>query len=71
MKAGVILERWKLPIFKRRLEAAGWTFEQFPGLTPDLATLQVLYTDQPDRDALQVVLAAAMAEAKSTGKPNQ
>ena len=71
MKAGVVLERWKLPIFKRHLDAAGRTLEQFPGLMPDLVTLKVPYTDQADRDELQAVLTAAMAEVKRMGAPNQ
>lgn len=71
MKAGVVLDSWKLPIFKRHLDAAGREFSKFPGLTPDLVTLQVPYSDQADRDALQDVLRAANTEAARMGAPNQ
>jgi hypothetical protein len=42
MIAGVVIDDWKLPIFKRHLDAAGFTYTQHPGVTKDTITLKVL-----------------------------
>lgn len=42
-KAAVCIDAWKLPIFKRRLDAAGYTYKECAGITPDTLTLQVNY----------------------------
>jgi hypothetical protein len=41
MKAGVVIDGWKLPIFKRHLDAAGYKYTEHPGLTADTLTLKV------------------------------
>lgn len=41
LKAGVVIDNWKLPIFKEHLTKGKYTFEEFPGLTPDSMLLQV------------------------------
>lgn len=61
LKAGIAIDAWKLPIFKRHLSKAGYTFEQAPGLTADTLTLTVLTASAKE---LEVVVRAANTEAK-------
>ena len=42
-KAAVMIDDWKLPIFKRILDDAGYKYAQLPGLTADTICLQVEY----------------------------
>ncbi len=44
-RAAILIDDWKLPVFKRRLEEAGVTFEQHPGLSPTTLTLRVMCVD--------------------------
>lgn len=39
---GIAIDKWKLPIFKRNLDRAGFTFTEHPGLTPDMLLLKVV-----------------------------
>ena len=39
--AGIAIDNWKLPTFKRVLKAAGYTFTKHPGLTPGTMLLRV------------------------------
>lgn len=41
--AGVVLDNWKLPVFKRHLDAAGYTYEEPVPFTPDTLILKVPY----------------------------
>lgn len=41
--AGVVLDTWKAPIFKRHLEAAGYSFTEHPGPLFGCSTLRVEY----------------------------
>lgn len=41
MIAGVVIDSWKLPTFKRHLDAAGYKYTDHPGLTPNTLTLKV------------------------------
>jgi hypothetical protein len=41
MIVGVIIEDWKLPIFKRRLDAAGYRYTEHPGIAQNTLTLSV------------------------------
>ena len=41
--AGVAIDDWNLPIFKKHLDAAGYTYTEHPGLTQDTLTLVVEY----------------------------
>lgn len=41
MIAGVVLDAWKLDVFKRHLGAAGYTYTEHPGPFPDVITLRV------------------------------
>lgn len=56
MKAAIIIDKWKLPIFSRRLKEAGFTYEEVGSLTGDSLTL-VVTTDKAQALA-QIVLAA-------------
>ncbi len=60
MKAGIVLDAWKLTIFKRQLDQAGYTYEQHPGVLANTITLTVVTDDQA---ALLVVVKAANDEA--------
>ena len=63
--AGVIIDSWKLPIFKKHLEEAGYTYEEQAGVAPKTLTLMVNYGWVAD---LKPVLEAASAECTKTGE---
>ena len=58
--AGVVIDDWKLSIFKRHLDAAGFTYTQHPGLTKDTLLLKV---KTEWISTLQPVIEAAQKEA--------
>ena len=60
--AGVIIDDWKLPIFKRHLDAAGCSYTEAPGVTNDTLTLKVQYEWVAD---LQPIIEAANKECAS------
>lgn len=41
--AGVVIDDWKLPTFKRHLDAAGCVYSEHPGITHGTLTLRVQY----------------------------
>lgn len=41
MIAGVVIDAWKLDVFKRHLDAAGYEYTQHPGPFPAVITLRV------------------------------
>lgn len=59
--AGIVIDDWKLPIFERRLKAAGYEFEQHPGVTSGTLLLKV---QAESAAALQPVVEAANREAR-------
>jgi hypothetical protein len=60
--AGIVIDAWKLAIFRRHLDGGGFTYSEHPGLTPDTITLKV----KTERIApLQRVVEAAQLECKS------
>lgn len=60
--AGIVLDAWKLPIFKRHLKAAGYAFTVHPGVTANTVTVKV----KTERIApLQRVVEAAQKECAS------
>ena len=61
MKAAIVIDNWKLPIFERHLEEAGYFYTQGNGLTEDTLNLYVLTNDDPRK--LEVVVRAANDEA--------
>ena len=58
--AGVVIDDWKLPIFQRHLNEAGFAYTQFPGLTKGTLLLKVT-TDWIS--TLRPVVEAAQQEA--------
>ncbi len=64
-KAGVIIDRWKLPIFTRRLKDAEFTYEEVGELTKDVLTLMVKVEDGQAQRLAQVILAAQTEAARS------
>jgi hypothetical protein len=60
MRAAIAIDNWKLPIFKRHLDAAGFDYEELFGVTHDTMFLSVVTEDV---DSLAVVVKAANAEA--------
>lgn len=60
MKAAIGIDEWKLPIFKRHLDAAGYEWVNAGNLTPDTLILTVMSND---KDALEKVVRAANLEA--------
>lgn len=65
-KAGIVIDEWKLPIFKRHLEGSGYSFENAGHFTPDTLVLRV---DTTNVVALGEVVKAANSEAAMTGAP--
>lgn len=61
-KVGVVIDNWKLPIFKRHLDEAGFAFEQFPNLTPNTMVLTI---QTPQVAALQPVIERANKECQN------
>lgn len=58
-KAAVCLDDWKLPVFRRHLDAAGYQYEEAVSFTPGTSILQVHYEWV---SKLQTVLEAAGRE---------
>lgn len=64
--AGVVIDAWKLPVFKRHLDAAKYLYTEKPGLTSDTLTLLVKFEWVRE---LQPILQAAAEECANTSKP--
>jgi hypothetical protein len=45
MKAGIAVDNWKLPVFRKRLTEAGYEYKDAGGLTGDTTILTVETTD--------------------------
>jgi hypothetical protein len=45
MKAGIAVEDWKLPVFRKRLTEAGYEYEDGGSLTPGTTLLTVETSD--------------------------
>lgn len=60
--AGIAIDNWKLPIFKRHLDAGGYAYTEHPGLTHGAMILKVKTEFVSD---LQRVVEAAQSECKS------
>lgn len=68
MKAAIVIDRWKLPIFTRLLEEAGFSYEEVGALAEGTLTLIVETTEGL---RLAKVVAAANAEAAASRKGTQ
>ena len=64
LKAAIVIDDWKLPIFERHLAQAGYAYEKGPGLTANTLLLTV---KTENVEALGVVVKAANTEAAMTG----
>ena len=69
LTAGVAVERWKVPIFHKRLKTAGYDFEKAVGGTEPLA-ICVIKVKTDDPLALKTVLEECQAEASRKGPGN-
>lgn len=65
MKAGIVLDAWKLPIFVRHLDQCGYRYGSVSGPTPGTHLLTV-FTENVE--ALTRVVQAANNEAALTGE---
>lgn len=65
-KAGIAVDDWKLPVFRERLTAAGYTYEDAGEAMPGITMLTVV-TD--DLLKLKGVLEGCQAECRRQGKP--
>lgn len=61
--AGVAIDNWKLPIFKKHLDGAGYEYTEHPGLTADTMLLKVKCKFV---SKLQTVIEAAQKECQSS-----
>lgn len=66
-QAGIVLDTYKLEVFKKHLDAAGYKYEQKPGISPDTITLMVEYEWASD---LQPIVEKANTEARKLRQPN-
>lgn len=41
IRAGIMIDSWKLPVFKKRLKKAGYSFEKGDGVVPGTLSLYV------------------------------
>ena len=64
-KVGIVLDDWKLPIFKRRLDKAGYKCENFNGPGQNIITLTVMAKTITE---VQPIIAAANNEAAQSKK---
>lgn len=65
MKAGIAVDDWKLPVFRKRLEAAGYEYRDAGPFTGDTTFLTV---ETSDMLALKKVLEACEAECRKMKK---
>lgn len=61
MKAGIALDDWKLPIFRKRLEEAGYAYTDAGALTGDTTILTV---ETNNMVALAKVIGECQAECR-------
>lgn len=63
MKAGVAVDDWKLPVFRKLLTEAGFEFKEGPGLTADTSFLTV---ETPSAAALIPTVEKCQAECRKS-----
>ena len=61
MKAGIAVDNWKLPVFRKRLTEAGYAYQDGGALTHDTTLLTV---EAGDVLALKKVLERCQAECR-------
>jgi hypothetical protein len=68
VKAGIAVDDWKLPVFRMRLQAAGYAYQDAGPFTGDTTFLTV---ETNDMLALKKVLEACEAECRKIKKGNR
>lgn len=68
LRAGIMLDDYKLPVFRKALTDAGYEYKDGGAPKPGLTLLTVQFTDQ---EALRRVIEDAADECKRRGKPKQ
>ena len=69
MKAGIAVDNWKLPTFRKRLSFAGYEYTDGGALTHDTTLLTVITDDMP---GLAMVIADCQVEcARARANPEQ
>lgn len=66
MKAGIAVDDWKLPVFRRRLSDAGYQYHDAGALTPD-TTILTVQTDNVL--ALKGVIEGCQSECRASRCP--
>lgn len=66
MKAGIVIDYWKLSIFESHLKRAGYAYTVGPGLTTETQLITVVTEDVKALAA--IVRSANRAAAKTKGK---
>lgn len=64
MKAGISIDKYKLPVFSKRLVEAGFKYQESGHLSKDALLLTVECKDSERQKLAQVVLAANKESAK-------
>lgn len=60
LKAGIVMDTWKLEIFMKHLKAAGFSYERMPDFSPKIAQLRVMTNSYEE---LAPIVKAANTEA--------
>jgi len=68
MKAAIVIDDWKLPIFNEHLTNSKYQFEQHPGVAPGTLTLTVVTNDVKALE--KVVRSANLTAATRKGNNN-
>lgn len=68
LTAGIALDDWKLPVFRKRLEAAGYAYRDAGGFT---ANTTILTVETDDMLALKRVIEACQAECHEMKRANK
>lgn len=61
MKCGIVVDNWKLPVFRKQLTAAGYEYSEVGALT---ANTSVLTVEANDMLALEKLLRTCQAECR-------
>ena len=65
LRVGIVIERWKLAIFKKALDRGGFEFEKLPGVIKGTYTLTVETDKVAELQSIVRVATAAAAKVKN------
>jgi hypothetical protein len=68
VKAAIALDDWKLPVFRKRLKEAGYTYTDAGGF---LGSNTILHVETDDLLRLKGVIEACQAECRKMKKGNR